>query len=242
MTQQPNQSGRSDSMQGPKMQIHEVLGGPPHEGDVGRGLTFRTSRGDLPAILHAARDSKLGVIWVCGARGGFGGPAKGAYSRLSESFAAQGITSLRLSYRQPNVFPECVLDLLAGVTFFQSTGYEPVVLVGHSFGGAVVIAAGASSNHVRGVVSLSPQTYGANIAVLLSPKPLLVVHGKSDTRLPYSCGVEVHNWAKEPKELVLFDGAEHRLEECGDELESLLERWIPETLRAAPPDQQSISE
>jgi alpha-beta hydrolase superfamily lysophospholipase len=218
------------------MQIHEVLGGPPHEGDAGQGLVFRTNRGDLPAILHPAPDSKLGVIWVCGARGGFGGPAGGAYSRLAESLADRGISSLRLSYRQPNVFPECTLDLLAGVVYFQNTGYEPVVLVGHSFGGAVVIAAGAASRHVRGVVSLSPQTYGANMAGLLSPRPLLVVHGKSDTRLPYSCGVQVHDWAREPKELVLFDGAEHRLDECRDELEGLLARWIPETLSAAVPD------
>ena len=64
------------------------------------------------------------------------------------------------------------------------------------------------------------------------PKPLLVVHGKSDTRLPYSCGVQIHDWAKEPKELVIFDGAEHRLDECGDELESLLGKWIPEKLRS----------
>jgi hypothetical protein len=217
------------------MQIHEVQSGPPHEGDVGRGLVFRTSRGDLPGILHAPPDSKQGVIWVCGARGGFGGPAKGAYSRLAESFTRQGISSLRLSYRQPNVFPECTLDLLAGVTFFESRGYGPVIIVGHSFGGAVVIAAGAASRHVAGVVSLSPQTYGANMAGLLSPTPLLVVHGKSDTRLPYSCGVQVHNWAREPKELVLFDGAEHRLDECREELEGLLTRWIPETLSSRPP-------
>jgi len=236
MTQQPNQPGRFDSPRSPRMQIHEVLSGPPHEGDVGRGLVFRTSRGDLPAIMHAAPDSRLGVIWACGARGGFGGPANGSYSRLAEYFTTQGITSLRSSYRQPNVFPECTLDLLAGVTFLQNTGYNPVILVGHSFGGAVVIAAGAASHHVRGVVSLSPQTYGANMAGLLSPKPLLVVHGKSDTRLPYTCGVQVHSWAREPKELVLFDGAEHRLEECRDELESLLARWIPETLSSAPQD------
>jgi len=97
-------------------------------------------------------------------------------------------------------------------------------------------AAGAASQHVRGVVSLSPQTYGANMAGLLSPKPLLVVHGKSDTRLPYSCGVQVHDWAKEPKELVLFDGAEHRLEECRDELDSLLSRWIPGALGSEAQD------
>ena len=71
------------------------------------------------------------------------------------------------------------------------------------------------------------------MAGLLSPKPLLEVHGKADTRLPYSCGEQVHSWAKEPKELVLYEGAEHRLEECGEELEDLLRQWIPATLGAA---------
>ncbi|GIS83661.1 MAG: hypothetical protein CM1200mP15_22930 [Dehalococcoidia bacterium] len=52
------------------------------------------------------------------------------------------------------------------------------------------------------------------MAGLVSPKPLLIVHGKTDTRLPYTCGEQIHNWAEEPKELVLFEGAEHRLEEC----------------------------
>jgi alpha/beta superfamily hydrolase len=218
------------------MQIHQVLSGPPHEGDLGGGLIFRTSRGDVPAIIHQAPEAHLGVIWVCGARGGFGGPAQGIYPKLAEKFTQQGITSLRLNYRQPNVFPECVLDLLAGVTFLKNTGYLPVVLVGHSFGGAVVIAAGAASQHVCGVVSLSPQTYGAHMAGLVSPKPLLVVHGKSDTRLPYTCGVQIHSWAREPKELVLYEGAGHRLEECSDKLGFLLQDWIPATLSASVPN------
>jgi dienelactone hydrolase len=122
--------------------------------------------------------------------------------------------------------------LLAGIDYFQSASYDPVVLVGHSFGGAVVIAAGAVSSHVGGVVSLSPQTYGAHTAGFLSPRPLLVVHGKSDTRLPYTCGVQIYNWAREPKRLELYDGAEHRLEECREELETLLGEWIPAVLTA----------
>ena len=164
------------------MTINEVVAGLPFEGDVGQGLLFRTNRGNIEAIIHQAPDSQLGVIWVCGARGGFGGPAGGIYARLVERFVDLGITSLRLNYREPNVIPECVLDLLAGQ---------------------------------------------------LAPRPLLVVHGKSDTRLPYSCGVQIHASAKEPKKLVLYEGAEHRLEECRDELEGLLEQWIPATLSAS---------
>lgn len=107
------------------------------------------------------------------------------------------------------------------------------VLVGHSFGGAVVIAAGAVTPHVVGVVTLAPQTYGARLAGQLAPRPLLVVHGKADTRLPYTCGVQIYDWAQEPKQLVLHEAAEHRLDECAAALEQLLTQWIPATLRSA---------
>ena len=215
-----------------EMRIEQVLVGPPHEGDAGEGLVLRTSRGDIPAIRHAAPESTRAVVWVCGARGGFGGPASGLYAELSEELTGQGITSLRMDYRQPNNIQECALDLLAGVNFLRATGHGPAVVVGHSFGGAVVIAGAAFSDHVAGVVSLSPQTYGAQGAGMLSPTPLLVVHGKADTRLPFSCAVAIHDWAKEPRELVLYDGAEHRLDECRGELMDLLREWIPARLTA----------
>ena len=214
-----------------EMRIEQVLVGPPHEGDAGEGLVLRTSRGDVAAIRHAAPESTRAVVWVCGARGGFGGPASGIYAELAEEFVGQGITSLRMDYRQPNNIQECALDLLAGVNFLRATGYGPAVVVGHSFGGAVVIAGAAFSDHVAGVVSLSPQTYGAQGAGMLSPTPLLVVHGKADTRLPFSCAVAIHDWAKEPRELVLYEGAEHRLDECRTELMDLLREWIPERLK-----------
>ena len=234
----PQPSAKRESPASAPMTVLEMIEGLPYEGEDGRGLLFRTNRGEIPAIIHraprrGAPSSDLAVIWVCGAGGGFRGPARGMYARLAERFLSEGITSLRLNYRQPNVLPECVLDLLAGIAMLKGTGHQPVVLVGHSFGGAVVVAAGVASSHVRGVVSLSPQTHGADMAGRLSPKRLLVVHGKSDSRLPYSCGVQIHAWAQEPKQLVLYEGAEHRLEECKDELESLLLEWIPTTLMAA---------
>lgn len=233
MSDQPGLNPDQEPLRDAPMTVREVVAGLPFEGDAGKGLLFRTNRGDIPTILHQAPDSQLGVIWVCGARGGFGGPAGGIYPRLAEKFLSRGITSLRLNYRQPNEIPECVLDLLAGAAFLKGNGYRPVVLVGHSFGGAVVIAAGVASSHVQGVVSLSPQTHGAGMAGKLAPRPLLVVHGKGDTRLPYSCAVQIHAWAKEPKRLVLYEGAEHRLDECREELEELLEEWIPATLTAS---------
>ena len=196
------------------------------------GLKFHTNRGEFRGVVHAAPGAAQAVVWVCGARGGFGGPGPGSYSRVAQRLAADGITSLRLDYRLPNDLMECVLDLLVGVGYCREQGCGPVVVVGHSFGGAVVIAAGANSPHIKGVVSLSPQTYGAGMAGQLAPRRLLLAHGKADTRLPYHCAQQIYEWAAEPKELVLYDGAEHRLEKCRDELETLLTQWIPATLAA----------
>jgi len=212
------------------MRIEDVTGIDLPDGDVGDGLRFRTSRGSFNAILHRAPDTDRAVIWVCGASGGFGGPGPGTYARMAEKFVGEGITSLRLDYRQPNDVFECAMDLLAGVAYLKSADHKPVVVVGHSFGGAVVIAAGANSAHIKGVVALSPQTYGAGMAGQVAPRRLLVVHGKADTRLAFSCGQQIYDMAREPKELVLYEGAEHRLEECRDDLEELLCKWIPETL------------
>lgn len=214
------------------MRVLEALTGPVPEGEVGEGLVLCTSRGDIPGILHTAPGSNQGVIWVYGARGGFGGPGPGTYSRLAEQFRGQGITSLRLDYRQPGDLLESVLDLAAGAVYFKDQGFRPVVVVGHSFGGAVVIAAGADNDRVKGVVCLSSQTYGADRVRQVSPRHLLLVHGKSDTRLPYSCSQQIYDQAGDPKKLVLYDGAEHRLEECREELEQLLGEWIPATLAA----------
>jgi len=218
--------------------LHNVLMGPPHEGELGEGVMLLTDRGNIPAILHTSPEAPHAVLWVCGARGGFGGPGQGTYTRLAEGLRQEQIASLRLSYRYPNVLHECILDALAGVTYLQHRGAAPVVLVGHSFGGAVVITAGVVHPHVAGVVALAPQTYGAQMAGQLAPRPLLVVHGKADTRLPYACGVQIYDWAQEPKQLVLYDGAEHRLDECAAALEQLLTQWIPTTLRSAGPSEQ----
>lgn len=213
--------------------LHDAHTGPSYDGGLGEGVLLQTDRGDIQAIMHQAPEAQYGVIWVCGARGGFGGPGRGTYARLAEGLLGERIASLRMNYRHPNILPECALDILAGLTYLQQRHVQPVVLVGHSFGGAVVIAAGAVTPHVAGVVALAPQTYGARLVEQLAPRPLLVVHGKADTRLPYTCGVQIYDWAQEPKQLVLYEGAEHRLDECAEALEQLLTQWIPATLRAA---------
>ena len=86
----------------------------PHEGELGEGVMLLTDRGDIPAILHAFPEAQHAVLWVCGARGGFGGPGQGTSTRLAAGLRQEQIASLRLSYRSPNVLHECILDVLLG--------------------------------------------------------------------------------------------------------------------------------
>jgi fermentation-respiration switch protein FrsA (DUF1100 family) len=217
--------------QTPAPAIFGVDTGPPHEGDTGQGVVLHTTLGPIKAILHqSAQGGVRAVLWVWGARGGYAGPAEGVFAQLAEAFSAQGLTSLRLHYRHPGVYVESVLDVRAGLAFLKGRGCARVVLVGHSFGGAVVIAAGTLTDQVVAVVALSPQTYGAQGAVYVAPRPLLLVHGLADTRLPPRCARQIYQWADEPKELVFYPGAEHGLRECQGELQALLHRWIPEKL------------
>ena len=131
----------------------------PPEGQSGDGLMLHTTRGPIEAILHhdSNTPTRAGVVWVWGARGGFDGPAEGVYGALAEELKS-GITSLRVNYRHPAVLPESVMDALAGVSFLSGTGHTEIALVGHSFGGAVVIAAAPFSPAVKAVAALSSQT------------------------------------------------------------------------------------
>ena len=203
------------------------------DGEPGRGILLRTTRGDARAIVHNNQRGRTtkGIIWVWGARGGFAGPAGGLYRDLAEELK-QDITSVRIDYRLPNNLQECVMDALVGVSFLTGTGHTEIALVGHSFGGAVVITAAPYSDDVKAVAALSSQTFGARGADKVSPRPLLLAHGESDTRLPAYCSEQIYSWAEQPKELILYPGAEHGLMECADELRETLADWLKTNLGA----------
>ena len=217
----------------------EVLGTEqwqPPEGQPGQGRLLNTTRGDIEAIIHQDSDSTVrskAILWVSGASGGFNGPGDGVYRVLAEELKPQ-MTSLRINYRHPGDLQESVLDTLAGIEFLEGTGHTNIVLVGHSFGGAVVISAAPNSPSVKAVVALSSQTFGANNAADVSPRPLLLVHGEEDMQLPPHLSQKIYDWAKEPKELVLYPDAGHSLRERKDELHDLLRDWIIEKSNQSP--------
>jgi hypothetical protein len=190
-------------------------------------LTLNTNEGGITARLHPAPAGAPAVVWVGGAGGGLDGPAWGMYPRLAGQLAAHGIASLRLHYRQPNYLEECVLDTLLGAEYLvRQRGYQAVALVGHSFGGAVVISAGALSDGIKAVVAMSSQTYGTDLAPQVSPRPLLLVHGSADEILPDTCSQNIYERAKEPKELRLYRGCRHGLDECREQVDHDVVGWL----------------
>ncbi|CAA9226585.1 MAG: hypothetical protein AVDCRST_MAG42-881 [uncultured Chthoniobacterales bacterium] len=197
-------------------------------------LKLHTDRGDIDARFHPApagsATKQLGVVWVGGAGGGLDGPARGLYPAASEQLQQAGIASLRLHYRRPNELRDCVLDTLAGVAFLAREGATRVAVVGHSFGGAVVISAGASSPNIKAVVPMSSQTSGTELTPAVAPRPMLLIHGTNDDVLPDRCSRQIYAAAGEPKEIKLYPGAGHGLDEVRQELLDLLVRWIPEKL------------
>ena len=194
-------------------------------------LVLRTSRGDLRAIFHPVEGGTAALVCVGGAMGGLDGPAEGIYGRLAGLLADSRVSVLRLDYRQPNVFDECVADTLVGCSFLKGIGATDVALVGHSFGAAVVIKAGELAPIVRGVASMSPQLYGTRDVELLG-KPLLLVHGTSDSVLNHEASEDIYRRALDPKQIVLLADTGHSLNAARRRVETVLAEWLAPVLRS----------
>jgi hypothetical protein len=198
-------------------------------GDRQEKVSIRTADGVIECVFHNAGSDRA-VVWLCGALGGLDGPSFGIFRVLSEQIVKDGISSLRLHYRYPGDFEECVQDVLTGIEFLKQRGITRVALVGHSFGGAVAIQAGTMSKEVKAVVGLSSQTYGAQNVTSLSPRPLLLIHGARDRNLSAKCSELIYQWAGEPKELRILKSNGHFLREAHEDLVVRLREWLLEKL------------
>jgi pimeloyl-ACP methyl ester carboxylesterase len=196
-------------------------------------ILIQTSRGDIPCLFSPCEGEPGVALFVGGAMGGFEGPANGMYGRLASSLVSKGMSALRVHYRQPGQFEECVMDVLGALSFLKGIGGGQVVLVGHSFGGAVVIKAGELSPQVAAVAALSSQRYGTSTVENLAPRPLLLIHGKEDTVLLPAASEDIYERARQPKRLALIDGAGHGLSECADDLTEMMEMFL--LAMAGPP-------
>ena len=193
-----------------------------------RHVELFTMEGLLTVLWHGPTDAERAVLAVGGAMGGLLGPADGLYHDLGCRFAAEGIATIRVSYRRPNDFGRCVLDGLAVADLAARGGARRFVTMGHSFGGAVAVQLGmAMGDFTVGVVTLATQSAGCEDAEGLAGTPLLLLHGDRDELLPVFASEVVHQLAGGDGELVVLPGAGHLLTEAGDELRSRLTAWIP---------------
>lgn len=194
------------------------------------GYTFE---GLLTFLWHGDPTNQRVVLMCGGAMGGLLGPAEGIYHALGETFAAQGIGTIRVGYRRPNDLDACVLDVAGAADLAHRNGGRRFIVMGHSFGGAVAVNAGiALRPMVCGVVTLSTQSAGCESAAALR-RPLLLLHGDRDELLPVMASQAVQAMAG-TGDVVVLPGAGHLLVEAADDLRTRLARWIPDALSTAP--------
>jgi dienelactone hydrolase len=198
-----------------------------------RHVEVFTRTGLLTVLWHGPKDADAALIACGGAMGGLLGPANGLYQFLGDALGELGIATLRVSYRRPNDLDACVTDAGAASEMAVAEGARTLVVMGHSFGGAVAINAAAHLGAlVPGVVTLSTQSAGCEIAPAIADRELLLVHGGRDEILPVWASEVVKEIAG-TGELIVYPAAGHLLLECADELRELLPGWIARVLGRA---------
>lgn len=202
-----------------------------------RHLELYTARGLLTILWHEPTTvvHPAALVLIGGAMGGLLGPAEGIYQRLGEVWASRGVAVLRVSYRRPNDLDACCVDTAAAVQLaVGGGGAEQVVVMGHSFGGAVAVRVGVGlSAMVAGVVTFATQSAGCEVAGGLQGTPLLLFHGDRDEILPPESSEMVRMIAGSG-EVVRIPGDGHLLARSGDVLWERLESWLPPVLALTP--------
>jgi acetyl esterase/lipase len=193
-----------------------------------RHIEVYTVEGLLTLLWHGEPTAENVVLTCGGAIGGLLGPASAVYHVLGERLATEfGIATIRVGYRRPNHLPKCVLDVVAAADLANRFGARRFVTMGHSFGGAVAVQAGAILGpHCRGVVTFATQSAGCEQASELGDIPLLLFHGDRDELLPPETSAVVQMLAGHG-EIVYLPGAGHLLTEATDEIRERLLEWLP---------------
>ena len=193
-----------------------------------------TSRGLLTVLRHqpppGVASTGAAIVACGGAMGGVLGPGAGLYQRLGERWAERGVEFARVGYREPNNLDLCAHDLACGVELARDAGAERVVVMGHSFGGAVAVrTAVIMPVTVSGVVTFATQSAGCEVAGALGGRPLLLFHGDRDELLPPEASHVVAAIAGHG-EVVMLPGDGHLLAKSDDVIVERLDSWLADTL------------
>lgn len=191
-----------------------------------------TERGLLQQLWYGPATATELVLLLPGAMGGFAGPA-GLHPTLGRWCAATGRAAVALHYRKPGDLDRCLVDAAATVDQGLRDGVRRVLVVGHSFGGAVAVqVATALVGLCAGVVTLATQSAGCEGAAGLGGTPLLLLHGDRDTILDAENSAMVRFMAGYG-DLRIVPGAGHGFNEVADQVRDLLAAWIDDAFTRA---------
>jgi alpha/beta superfamily hydrolase len=195
-----------------------------------RHIEMYTRRGLMSLFWHEPHgDARpVGVVMVGGAMGGTMGPGDCLYPQWGNALAELGIPSIRLSYRKPNDMDACCVDVAAAVQMLVGSGADKVVLMGHSFGGAVAVRVGVGlSEMVSGVITFATQSAGCEVAAGLQGRPFLLFHGTDDSILPLEASEVVRAMAG-TGDLHVMPGDDHLLANSHDTINEIVMPWLLE--------------
>jgi pimeloyl-ACP methyl ester carboxylesterase len=195
---------------------------------------------EAPAILHSPRTTPTttrpssAVVLVSGAGGGVSGPA-GLYPSLADKIALLlSIPCLRLDYREPARTENCVADMQASFDYLRDHfGATRLVIVGWSFGGSPCFTVAAREpSRVAGVATIASQTAKTDGVRVLSPRPMLLLHGEDDMVLAPSCSKSLFNsyGSDGDREMKLFPGDDHGLTRHAAQVEGKLFGFVVKCL------------
>lgn len=196
-------------------------------------IEIYTPQGLLSVFVHAAQDGrapKAAIVTCGGAMGGVLGPGHALFHQLGTMWPDRGVSVYRVGYRIPNDLDRCAHDVACAVELAVEAGAERVVVMGHSFGGAVAVrVAVVMTSDVHGVVTFATQSAGCEVAGALAGRPLLLFHGDVDELLPMQSSEMVRMIAGSG-ELVVLPGDGHLLGRSDDIMLEKLDEWLPEVL------------
>lgn len=80
-------------------------------------------------------------------------------------------------------------------------------------------------------MTLSTQSYGAEwVSRLKQGSSILLIHDTDDKVLPPYCSSYVYNLANDPKDIILYKGAAHGLDEPGEQVHQMIYDWLTKHL------------
>ncbi len=192
-----------------------------------RRVQMQTEEGAIECHYYGARYAKKAVIFVGGEENDFDSPGQNVYPRLATELTKWQINCLHIRFRDALDIGEAILDVLAGINFLQSDRIQSIGLVGHSFGGAVVIQVAAAIPTISTIVALAPQNFGAEaIAQFDMKQSLLLLHGRKDDVLPALSSATLYQLAHEPKDIFFYKNATHNFDETANEVYEKTKSWL----------------